>query len=131
MSRILIVEDDSGIAFTLSADLAAEGYQVTIAGSGADALTVARGQGFDLVLLDIMLPGKDGFDVCRELRRSGATMPIIMVTAKTQEAEKILGARIGGRRLHHEAVQPARAPGARESRVAARRARHVGNLHDG
>jgi DNA-binding response OmpR family regulator len=95
VSRLLIVEDEPGIAFALEVDLGAEGYDVTLATRGDDALRLARSEPFDLILLDVMLPGKDGFDVCRELRRSGVRTPIILLTAKAQEAEKVMGLELG------------------------------------
>ena len=95
MSRILVVDDEPGIVFALEADLRSEGYDVAVAGTGDDALKAARGEPFDLILLDVMLPGKDGYDVCRELRRSGVRTPIIMLTAKAHEAEKVMGLELG------------------------------------
>ena len=95
MSKILIVEDEPGIAFALENDLRTEGYEVIVAGDGVEALERARSEPFDLILLDVMLPKKDGFEVCRELRHGGLTTPIILLTAKTQEAEKILGLDLG------------------------------------
>jgi two-component system alkaline phosphatase synthesis response regulator PhoP len=95
MAKILIVEDEPGIAFGLESDLQTEGYQVAVIGDGAQAVLRARSEPFDLILLDIMLPNKDGFEVCRELRRGGLKTPIILLTAKTQEAEKILGLDVG------------------------------------
>jgi two-component system alkaline phosphatase synthesis response regulator PhoP len=95
VSRILVVEDERAIAFALDADLRSEGYAVTVAVTGDQALELARAEPFDLVLLDVMLPGKDGFDVCRELRRGGFRAPIIMLTAKAQEAEKVMGLELG------------------------------------
>ena len=95
MKRILVVEDDSAIAFGLQLDLKNEGYEVEIEADGESALQRARKEAFDLILLDVMLPGKDGFEVCRELRRGGSKTPIIMLTAKVQEAEKVLGLEIG------------------------------------
>jgi two-component system alkaline phosphatase synthesis response regulator PhoP len=95
MTRILIVEDEPGIAFALEADLKMEGYVPVIVGSGDDALRLARAEAFDLILLDVMLPGKDGFEVCRSLRRDGLRTPIILLTAKTQEAEKVMGLELG------------------------------------
>src|SRR6185369_2563435 len=71
VTRILVVEDEPGIAFALEADLRTEGYAVTVAATGDEALRVAVELPFDLILLDVMLPGKDGFEVCRTLRRSG------------------------------------------------------------
>jgi two-component system alkaline phosphatase synthesis response regulator PhoP len=95
MTRILIVEDEPGIALGLEDDLKMEGYQVEVAGDGVTALRRAREASFDLILLDIMLPGKDGFEVCRELRRAGLRTPILMITAKAQEAEKVMGFELG------------------------------------
>jgi DNA-binding response OmpR family regulator len=95
MAKILIVEDEPGIAFALENDLQAEGYETTSAGDGLEALHRARAEAFDLILLDVMLPNKDGFEVCRVLRRDGLTTPIIMLTAKTQESEKVLGLDVG------------------------------------
>jgi len=95
MTRILIVEDEPGIAFTLESDLETEGYDVALVTDGAQAVQRARLEAFDLILLDVMLPNKDGFEVCRELRRGGLTTPIIMLTAKTQELEKVLGLDVG------------------------------------
>jgi two-component system alkaline phosphatase synthesis response regulator PhoP len=89
-ARILVVEDEPGIALALADDLRLEGYDVDVTGDGATAVRKGRDDRFDLVLLDIMLAGKDGFDVCRELRRSGVTTPIIMLTARAGEAEKVL-----------------------------------------
>jgi DNA-binding response OmpR family regulator len=95
MSRILIVEDESAIALGLEDDLKMEGYEVEVIGDGAAAARRAREAVFDLILLDVMLPGKDGFEICRELRRAGLRVPILMLTAKTQEAEKVLGLEVG------------------------------------
>ena len=95
MTRILVVEDEPGIALGLEDDLRMEGWDVELIGDGAAASRRAREQTFDLILLDVMLPGKDGFDVCRELRKAGVQTPIIMMTAKTQEAEKVLGLDLG------------------------------------
>ena len=95
MPRILIVEDDRDIAFGLEEDLAAHGHRVEKADDGEKGLRRAREGGWDLIILDVMLPRKDGFEVCRELRRSGLKTPVIMLTAKTHEAEKILGLELG------------------------------------
>ena len=89
--RILLVEDEPGIALALSDDLRLEGYDVETTGDGVIALKKARAEKFDLIVLDVMLVGKDGFEVCRELRRTGISTPILMLTARTQEAEKVLG----------------------------------------
>jgi len=95
MPLILVVEDEPGIALGLEDDLRMEGYEVEVVGDGAVACRRARETAFDLVLLDVMLPGKDGFDVCRELRRAGLRMPILILTARTQEAEKVMGHELG------------------------------------
>jgi len=95
MTRILVVEDEPGIALGLGDDLRMEGYEVEIAGDGLTAARLAREGSFDLIVLDVMLPGKDGFEVCRELRRGGLRTPILMLTAKTREAEKVLGFELG------------------------------------
>jgi DNA-binding response OmpR family regulator len=95
MSRLLVVEDEAGIAFALEADLRAEGYDVVVATTGDEAMRTVGAGSVDLVLLDVMLPGKDGFEVCREMRRSGVRAPIIMLTAKAQEAEKVMGLELG------------------------------------
>ena len=95
MARILIAEDEPDIALGLQQDLLLEGYQVEVVHDGEKAIDRA-GQGeIDLVLLDVMLPRKDGFAVCRELRRAGKRMPIILLTARTHEAEKVLGLELG------------------------------------
>jgi DNA-binding response OmpR family regulator len=95
MKRILVVEDDHSIAFALQLDLQSEGYDVEIESDGESALRRLRKETFDLILLDVMLPRKDGFEVCRELRRSGSKTPVIMLTARAQEAEKVMGLEIG------------------------------------
>jgi DNA-binding response OmpR family regulator len=95
MTHVLIVEDEPHIAFMLEADLQAEGYEVTVVGTGPDALAAVERERVDLILLDVMLPGKDGFDVCRELRRGGVRTPIILLTARSHDAEKILGLDLG------------------------------------
>jgi DNA-binding response OmpR family regulator len=91
MTRILVVEDEPGIAMALEDDLRSEGYEVEVVRDGATASRRACEETFDAVLLDIMLPRKDGFDVCRDVRRAGIRTPIIMLTAKNREAEKIVG----------------------------------------
>ena len=95
MDRILIVEDDPDIALGLQQDLRLEGYAVEVVADGQEALDRAEADTFDLILLDVMLPTKDGFAVCRELRRAGKRMPIIVLTARSHEAEKVLGLELG------------------------------------
>ena len=91
MSRILAVEDEQDIALGLIDDLTVEGHSVTLVSDGVTAVQRGREPIWDLILLDVMLPKKDGFDVCRELRRAGVRTPIILLTARSQEAEKLLG----------------------------------------
>ncbi len=95
MSRILIVEDDQAIAVALEDDLRLEGYCVEVVHDGAAAAKRARESPFDLILLDVMLPKKDGFDVCRELRRAGVDSMILLLTARTEDTEKVLGLDLG------------------------------------
>jgi len=95
MTRILVVEDEPGIALGLEDDLTMEGYEVEVAGDGITAARLAKTGAFDLILLDVMLPGKDGLEVCRELRRAGLKTPILMLTAKAREAEKVEGLELG------------------------------------
>lgn len=91
---ILVVDDEKPIAEILKFNLEKEGYRVLVAYDGEEALTVARSQHPDLMILDIMLPKLDGFGVCREIRRSSA-VPILMLTAKDQEVDKVLGLELG------------------------------------
>jgi DNA-binding response OmpR family regulator len=91
MARILVVEDEADIALGLQLDLRDDDHEVEIVFDGAEAVRRGREPQWDMILLDVMLPHKDGFDVCRELRRAGVRTPILMLTARAQEAEKILG----------------------------------------
>ncbi len=95
MARILVVEDEPDLLLGLQDDLRLEGYEVEVARDGEAASRRAREQSFDLIILDVMLPSKDGFEVCRELRRAGLQTPIILLTAKTQESDKVLGLDLG------------------------------------
>jgi two-component system, OmpR family, response regulator len=93
-SRILIVEDDADIATMLAELLSDHGYFATIAGSGADMDKTLQQANFDLILLDIMLPGEDGLNICRRLRAK-SSIPIIMVTSVGEEIDRIIGLEIG------------------------------------
>jgi DNA-binding response OmpR family regulator len=95
MSRILIVEDEPSIALALDDDLRREGYETEVVSDGDAAVERGAAGAFDLILLDVMLPKRDGFEVCRELRRVGTDTPIVLLTARTQEAEKVLGLEAG------------------------------------
>lgn len=95
MARILVVEDEARLARGLQDDLTLEGYDVEVVGDGAEAARRAREGPFDLIILDVMLPKMDGFEVCRELRRERVRTPIIMLTARTGESDKVLGLEVG------------------------------------
>jgi DNA-binding response OmpR family regulator len=95
MAKVLIVEDDKHILMALEDDLGLEGYDVTGETNGARALDKAREGSFDLIILDLMLPGLDGLDVCKQLRAEGNLTPILMLTAKSQEVDKVLGLELG------------------------------------
>ena len=94
-TRLLVVEDEPTIAMGLEDDLRLEGFDVEVVGDGQAALARARSGAFDLLLLDIMLPKKDGLSVCRELRAQGDRTPIILLTARGQELDKVLGLELG------------------------------------
>jgi DNA-binding response OmpR family regulator len=95
VARILLVEDDRDIAMLLEDDLVADGHQVEVVRDGETASRRGCESGWDLIILDVMLPRRDGFDVCRDIRRARIRTPIIILTAKTHEAEKILGLDLG------------------------------------
>lgn len=95
MVRILVVEDDPNILKLLPSDLELEGYTVFTAKDGIEGLDRARTLKPDLLILDIMLPQMNGYDVCRALRKDGSEIPIIMLTAKGQEADKVIGLDMG------------------------------------
>jgi len=91
VSRILVVEDNEDLAFGLRKVLEFEGYNVEVATEGESGLSSARNAAPDLLILDIMLPGQSGFDVLRELRTSGHLFPILILTARSQESDVVLG----------------------------------------
>ncbi len=93
--RLLLVEDEPGLQLTLGDRLMSEGYDVETAGDGEAGLALATSGGFDLVLLDVMLPKRDGFDVCRTLRQRGITTPILMLTARGQVVDRVVGLKLG------------------------------------
>jgi DNA-binding response OmpR family regulator len=95
VTRVLVVEDEPDLALTLADDLAAEGFEAEVVRDGETASLRGRESGWDVILLDVMLPRRDGLDVCRDLRRAGVRTPIIILTARSQEAEKILGLDLG------------------------------------
>jgi DNA-binding response OmpR family regulator len=91
MARILIVEDEPDIVLSLEEDLRRQGYETAVATDGERGLLLGTAGGWDVILLDVMLPRMDGFDVCAELRRAGVRTPIILLTALAQETEKVAG----------------------------------------
>ena len=95
MRRILVVEDEPTIATGLRDDLELEGYAVEVVDDGDVAMRRVLEGDFDLIVLDIMLPGMDGFAICREARMKGIQTPIIMLTAKGQEVDKVVGLELG------------------------------------
>jgi len=95
MKKILVIEDESSIAKGIKDNLTEEGYEVTVESNGKKGLETAIAKKFDLVLLDIMLPEMNGFDICRAVKAKKLTLPIIMLTAKAKEADKILGLELG------------------------------------
>ncbi len=95
MDRILIVEDEKAIRMALEDDLRLESYEVESAADGPLGLSMATKHRYDLIILDVMLPRMDGFEVCRQLRSSGVATPVLMLTAKSQEIDKVLGLELG------------------------------------
>ena len=94
-SRILLVEDEPGLVLTLTDLLRAEGYTVESAIDGPTGLARAVNESFDLIVLDVMLPGKNGLEVCRELRQRGKDVAVLMLTAKTQLVDRVVGLKLG------------------------------------
>ena len=94
-AKILLIEDEPGLVLTVSDLLAEEGYTVEAAGDGPSGLKRALSEQFDLIILDVMLPGMSGLDVCRELRQQGRDVAILMLTAKTQVLDRVVGLKLG------------------------------------
>ena len=95
MKKILIIEDDPAIRTGLKETFTTEGYNVSDAETGTKGFELAGKQNFDLIVLDLILPGKDGIEICKDLRSDGVKTPIIMVTSRKEEIDKILGLEIG------------------------------------
>ncbi len=95
MKKILIIEDEESIRMALEDDFLLEGYEVAIAANGIDGLSMADDPEIDLIILDIMLPGMNGFEICKALRSKNNQTPIIMLTAKGQEIDRVVGLEIG------------------------------------
>jgi two-component system alkaline phosphatase synthesis response regulator PhoP len=95
VKRLLLIEDEPGLVLTLRDRLSREGYAIETSADGESGLERAAGEVFDLVLLDVMLPRLNGFDVLRELRKRGVETPVIMLTAKSQVVDKVVGLKLG------------------------------------
>ena len=95
MTRVLVVEDDEAMAVALRDGFAYEGHEVTVARDGEEGLRMAREDNPDLMILDVMLPKMTGLEVCKLLRGEGSQLPIIMLTARGQEIDKVLGLKLG------------------------------------
>jgi two-component system, OmpR family, alkaline phosphatase synthesis response regulator PhoP len=93
--RILLIEDEKGLVLTLIDRLNSEGYTVTHAGDGENGEQLASEKQFDLILLDVMLPKKNGFDIVRDIRTHGNSTPVLMLTARGQVNEKVVGLKLG------------------------------------
>ena len=94
-SRILLVEDEPGVRLTVEDSLKSEGYAVECAVDGDEGSKRATNEPFDLVILDVMLPKRSGFDVCRDLRQRGINTPVLMLTARTQVTDRVVGLKLG------------------------------------
>lgn len=95
MARILLVEDEPGLQVTLTDRLQAEGYETILATDGISGYEKAMSEDVDLIVLDVMLPGKNGFDVCRDLRNEGLQIPVLMLTARGELPDKVVGLKLG------------------------------------
>jgi len=95
-ARILLVEDETNLRRTVSDLLKSDGYLVESSGDGLEAQNLAMSQSFDLIILDVMLPSSNGFDVCRHLRKNGVNTPILMLTARSELNNKVQGLKAGG-----------------------------------
>lgn len=93
--RILLIEDEPGLCITLGDRLKSEGYSVEVANDGQSGFNRAANEAYDLILLDLMLPNKNGYEICRDLRQSGLATPILMLTARDQTIDKVQGLKIG------------------------------------
>ncbi len=95
LKKILVVEDEPSLVFTLQDTLENEGYEVVVSETGTDAMDLVRENKPDLMILDLMLPGISGFEICKQVREEKFTFPIIMLTARDQEIDKVTGLNIG------------------------------------
>jgi len=126
--RVLLVEDNQGLRLTLSDRLGSEGYQVQTASTGEEGLTRAAADAFDLVILDVMLPHRNGFEVCREMRERGVQTPVLMLTACRQVADRVKGLKLGADDYLTKPFEMAELSARVEARVRSRTGRAPGDL---
>ena len=124
--RILLVEDEPGLVLTLSDLLTEEGYTVETATDGATGLAMALKGGFDAMVLDVMLPRKNGFEVCRELRQQGKDLAVLLLTAKSQVVDRVVGLKLGADDYLTKPFDPAELLARIEALL--RRVKKAGNL---
>lgn len=107
--RILLIEDDPGTSRIISYALDQAGFEVVTAKDGIEGLSDVKNKAFDLLILDVMLPGLDGFQVCRELRtvHKNSSLPVLMLSAKTQEADRKMGIKVGANDYLTKPIRPA------------------------
>src|SRR5216683_146106 len=95
MRRLLVIEDEPGLVMALTQRFSSEGYEVETANDGEQGLALGLREPFDVIVLDLMLPRRNGFDVCRDLRQRGINTPIIMLTARGQVVDRVVGLKLG------------------------------------
>jgi two-component system response regulator MtrA len=95
MTKVLVIEDNANLAFGLTRSLESEGYEVEAAEDGVKGFEIARSSSPDLIVLDLMLPGMDGYSILKRLRAEGKDMPVLILTARGEEADKVFGFRLG------------------------------------
>jgi two-component system alkaline phosphatase synthesis response regulator PhoP len=95
MRRVLVIEDEPGLVMALTQRFRSEGYEVETAEDGEQGLALGLNEPFDVIVLDLMLPSRNGFDVCRDLRQRGINTPIIMLTARGQVVDRVVGLKLG------------------------------------
>src|SRR5215471_1520635 len=95
MRRVLVIEDEPGLVMALTQRFGSEGYEVETAADGEQGLALGLSEAFDVIVLDLMLPRRNGFDVCRDLRQQGINTPIIMLTARGQVVDRVVGLKLG------------------------------------
>ena len=117
--RLLIIDDDARLAEMLVEYLAPEGIDLTVVPTGIQGLRSAQRENYDLIILDVMLPGLSGFDLLKQLRESGSKTPVLMLTARGDDVDRIVGLDLGADDYLRKAVQPARATRASEGDLAA------------